>query len=66
MYHFHTSDQRFCICYICDVARMGVLQLPNCATTSQWNVVELPIGMQLIVKPVMQYHGCSMGLIYKV
>ena len=39
--------------YICGVA--GVLQLPNCtsATTSQWSVVQLPIGKQLIVKPTM-------------
>ena len=25
----------------------GVLQLPWCATTSQWNVVQLPIGMHI-------------------
>ena len=26
----------------------GVLQLPWCATTSQWNVVQLRIGMECI------------------
>ena len=40
-----TLDQRFCICHISDVALSGMLQLPNCATTSQWNVVQLPIGI---------------------
>ena len=34
MYHNHNSP--------------GVLQLPWCATTSQWNVVQLPIGMHII------------------
>ena len=33
MYHNHSSP--------------GVLQLPWCATTSQWNVVQLPIGMHI-------------------
>ena len=33
--HFHTSDQKFCICYISDVALLDVLQLSNCWTTSQ-------------------------------
>ena len=39
---FHTSDQRFHICYIilCDVALLGVLQIPNCVTTFQQNVVQ--------------------------
>ena len=41
------DDSRYTVC---DVALLGVLQLPNCATTSQWNVT---IGMQLIVKPTM-------------
>ena len=35
MYHNHSSP--------------GVLQLPWCATTSQWNVVQLPIGMHIIM-----------------
>ena len=43
----------YTVCYIFEVAILGVLQLPNSATTSQWNVVQLPIGMQLIVKPTM-------------
>ena len=36
----------------CDVSQPqlpGVLQLPWCATTSQWNVVQLPIGMHIIM-----------------
>ena len=28
--------------YVMYVALLGVLQLPNCATTSHWNVVQLP------------------------
>ena len=35
MYHNHSSP--------------GVLQLPRCATISQWNVVQLPIGMHIIM-----------------
>ena len=35
MYHNHSSP--------------SVLQLPWCATTSQWNVVQLPIGMHIII-----------------
>ena len=35
MYHNHSS--------------LGVLQLPWCATTSQWNVTQLPIGMHAIM-----------------
>ena len=35
MYHNHSSP--------------GVLQLPWCANTSQWNVVQLPSGMHIIM-----------------
>ena len=35
MYHNHSSP--------------GVLQLPWCATASQWNVVQLPIRMHIIM-----------------
>ena len=43
MYHNHISP--------------GVLQLPCCATASQWNVVQLPIGMHKIMLqlPLVQY-----------
>ena len=37
----------------CYITFLGVLQLSNCAITSQWNVVHLPIRIHSIVKPTM-------------
>ena len=45
MYHNHSSP--------------GALQLPCCAITSQWNVVQLPIGMHIIMlqHPLVCYNN---------
>ena len=39
MYHNHSSA--------------GVVQLPCCATTFQWNVVQLPIGMHVLSSDII-------------
>ena len=46
MQHSYTSDQREFLWYKCDVSEP---QLSRCVITSQWNVVQLPIGMHIMM-----------------
>ena len=46
-YYTAWEDQRENLCYNIDVAHLAVLQLPWCATTSHWNVVQLLIGISV-------------------
>ena len=39
---------------------LSVLQLPmECDTTSQWNVVQLPIGMQILLLYTLTHNALS-------
>ena len=48
MYHNHSSP--------------GVLQLPWCATISQWNAVQFPSGMHIIMLQLFTFVDCMVTI----
>ena len=59
MLHFHTSDQREFLWFKCDVSQPQLSRCVTtslvCYTTSQWNVVQLPIEMHIITLQLHWY-----------